>query len=127
MKESLSGRTRNIKTSNSLDEETKKLIEDSSKKLKKTGQTENNDNNNDNNDNTDNPDDSDPTGFPQWTTHKCLVRKVMDEDMQNKLSKLKTSKGFTLDYAIKAGVKLPHVGVGITNDGIESLNLFKEL
>ena len=81
MKESLSGRTRNIKTSNSLDEETKKLIEDSSKKLKKTGQTENNDNNNENKDNNDNPDDSDPTGFPQWTTHKCLVRKVIDEDM----------------------------------------------
>jgi len=20
-------------------------------------------------------------GFPQWTTHKCLVRKVMDEPM----------------------------------------------
>jgi len=40
---------------------------------------------------------------------------------------LKTSKGFTLDYAIKAGVDLPHVGVGITNDGVESLNLFKDL
>jgi len=22
-----------------------------------------------------------PTGFPKWTTHKCLVRKVMDEPM----------------------------------------------
>jgi len=40
---------------------------------------------------------------------------------------LKTAKGFTLDYAIKAGVELPHVGVGITNDGVESLNLFKDL
>jgi hypothetical protein len=66
-------------------------------------------------------------GFPKWTTHKCLVRKVMDEPMYNRLSKLKTSKGFTLDFAIKAGVILPHVGVGITNDGVESLNLFKEL
>jgi len=35
MKESVSGRTRNIKTNNSLDEETKKLIEDSSKKTQK--------------------------------------------------------------------------------------------
>jgi hypothetical protein len=51
----------------------------------------------------------------------------MDEPMYKRLSTLKTSKGFTLDYAIKAGVILPHVGVGITNDGIESLNLYKEL
>jgi len=36
-------------------------------------------------------------GFPQWTTHKCLVRKVMDKPMYEKFSKLKTSKGFTLD------------------------------
>jgi len=36
---------------------------------------------------------------------------------------MKTNKGFTLDYAIRAGVMLPHVGVGITNDGVESLNL----
>lgn len=36
-------------------------------------------------------------GFPQWTTHKCLVRKVMDEAMYKRLSTLKTSKGFTLD------------------------------
>lgn len=43
------------------------------------------------------------------------------------MSKLKTSKGFTLDYAIKAGVKLPHLGVGIVNDGVESLNMFKEI
>eukprot|EP00801_Mesodinium_rubrum_P004941 Mrub_04944.p1 GENE.Mrub_04944~~Mrub_04944.p1 ORF type:complete len:376 (-),score=118.20 Mrub_04944:67-1074(-) len=28
---------------------------------------------------------------------------------------------------MKAGVMLPHVGVGITNDGVESLNLYKEL
>jgi len=66
-------------------------------------------------------------GYPEWTTHKCLVRKVMDEPMYDRLSKLKTTKGFTLDYAIKAGVTLPHVGVGITNDGVESLQLFKEL
>lgn len=43
------------------------------------------------------------------------------------MAKLKTSKGFTLDYAIKAGVALPHLGVGIVNDGVESLNLFKEI
>jgi len=36
-------------------------------------------------------------GFPQWTTHKCLVRKVMDEPMYKRLSVLKTSKGFSLD------------------------------
>jgi len=36
-------------------------------------------------------------GFPKWTTHKCLVRKVMDEPMYKRLSTLKTSKGFTLD------------------------------
>lgn len=40
---------------------------------------------------------------------------------------MKTGKGFTLDYAMKAGVQLPHLGVGITNDGVESLNLYKEL
>jgi creatine kinase len=38
-----------------------------------------------------------PLGFPKWTTHKCLVRKVMDEPMYKRLSTLKTSKGFTLD------------------------------
>jgi creatine kinase len=38
-----------------------------------------------------------PLGFPKWTTHKCLVRKVMDEPMYKKLSTLQTSKGFTLD------------------------------
>jgi len=32
-----------------------------------------------------------------------------------------------LDFAIKAGIQLPHVGVGIVNDGVESLNLFKEI
>jgi len=47
--------------------------------------------------------------------------------MYYRLSALKTSKGFTLDYAIKPGVILPHVMVGITNDGVESLNLFKEV
>jgi hypothetical protein len=36
-------------------------------------------------------------GYPNWTTHKCLVRKVMDEPMYKRLSTLKTSKGFTLD------------------------------
>lgn len=40
---------------------------------------------------------------------------------------MKTSNGFTLDYAMKAGVILPHVGVGIVNDGVESLNMYKEL
>lgn len=43
------------------------------------------------------------------------------------VAKGKTSKGFDIDYAIKAGVILPHVGVGIVNDGVESLNLYKEL
>jgi len=52
----------------------------------------------------------------------------MDESMYNRLkNKGKTEKGFDIDFAIKAGVILPHVGVGIVNDGVESLNLYKEL
>lgn len=47
--------------------------------------------------------------------------------MYKKLADKKTSKGFTLDYAIRCGVVLPHVGVGIVNDGIESLNLYKDI
>jgi len=47
--------------------------------------------------------------------------------MYDRLSKLKTSKGFTLDYAIDCGVILEHVAVGIINDGIESLNLFADI
>jgi creatine kinase len=65
------------------------------------------------------------SGFPEWTDkHKCLVKKHMTKDMYERLkAKGKTSKGFDIDYAIKAGVILPHVGVGIVNDGVESLNL----
>jgi len=67
-------------------------------------------------------------GYPQWTDkHKCLVKKHLTPEMYNRLKDLKTSNGFTLDYAMKAGVILPHVGVGIVNDGVESLNLYKEL
>jgi creatine kinase len=52
----------------------------------------------------------------------------MDKEMYERLvAKGKTSKGFDIDYAIQAGVILPHVGVGIVNDGVESLNLYKEL
>jgi len=47
----------------------------------------------------------------------------MSQEMYDRLKGLKTSNGFTLDYAIKAGVILPHVGVGIVNDGVESLNM----
>jgi len=48
----------------------------------------------------------------------------MDKEMYERLvAKGQTSKGFDIDFAIKAGVILPHVGVGIVNDGVESLNL----
>lgn len=47
--------------------------------------------------------------------------------MYDKYKGLKTTNGFTLDYAMRAGVMLPHVGVGIVNDGVESLNLYKDL
>lgn len=48
----------------------------------------------------------------------------MTKEMYERLKdKGATSKGFDIDYAIKAGVILPHVGVGIVNDGVESLNL----
>jgi len=52
----------------------------------------------------------------------------MTKEMYERLKeKGETSKGFDIDFAIKAGVMLPHVGVGIVNDGVESLNLYKEL
>jgi len=68
-------------------------------------------------------------GYPEWTDkHKCLVKKHMTKEMYERLKeKGQTSKGFDIDFAIKAGVMLPHVGVGIVNDGVESLNLYKEL
>lgn len=48
----------------------------------------------------------------------------MTLNMYNRLkSKGPTSKGFDIEYAIKAGVVLPHVEVGIVNDGIQSLYL----
>jgi len=51
----------------------------------------------------------------------------MTEEMYLTYSKLKTDKGFAIDYAIRSGVMFPHLDIGITNDGIESLNMFKEL
>jgi len=67
-------------------------------------------------------------GCPKYSDkHKCLVRKFVNEENYSRLSKLKTTKGFDLDYALKAGIQLAHLGVGIVNDGVESLNMFKEI
>lgn len=40
---------------------------------------------------------------------------------------LKTEKGFSLQYAITSGARLPHCKIGIVNDGAESLKLFKTI
>jgi hypothetical protein len=67
-------------------------------------------------------------GCPKYSDkHKCLVKKFVNEENYGRLSKLKTTKGFNLDYALKAGIQLAHLGVGIVNDGVESLNLYKEI
>jgi len=42
-------------------------------------------------------------------------------------NELKTEKGFTLEYAITSGARLPHCKIGIVNDGAESLKLFKTI
>ena len=51
----------------------------------------------------------------------------MDKAMYERLKHKQTLKGFNLDEAIKAGVKLEHLKVGITCDGLESILMLKEL
>ena len=47
--------------------------------------------------------------------------------MYERLKDKETAKHFNLDEAIKAGVKLQHLKMGVTNDGLESILALKEL
>ena len=49
-------------------------------------------------------DDRFDNGYPDLLDHSNYMSKVLTVELYNKLSKLKTSNGYTLDHAIQTGV-----------------------
>lgn len=67
-------------------------------------------------------------GYPEFTElHKCLLKHHLTDTAYDILKDLKTSNGFNLDYAIQSGAMLPHCKVGLVNEGLESLEMYKDL
>jgi len=66
-----------------------------------------------------------PDIFPEQAV--SLVKKYLTTALYNELSLIKTKNGFTLDQAIRSGIKNPDSSIGIYAGDKESYNLFSKI
>lgn len=66
-------------------------------------------------------------GFPLDENSKSLVKKHLSLKSYNRLKKLSTSSGFTLEKAIQSGVANPDSSIGIYAGDAESYTLFSDI
>lgn len=64
---------------------------------------------------------------PFDTASRCLVKKHLSQELYIKLKNYTTSKGFTLDKAIRSGVVNPDSSIGIYAGDVESYLVFAEI